>query len=740
LVYDSLYAEANSRFSESLSTYNRSLIQAQNRAKIEQAIGLTPTIAIQRKRGNQSSRSTVATATGIHDHLRLLYSRIAQLEELEYSAQHFSFNHKLGACTKCKGNGFEKECDPNIIVTDPDKTIFDGALNANKTAQYFTNPEGQFIATLKEIAAQKKWDINLPWKNLSADIQDVILYGTGETEWQVQWEFKTKTRSGTQELTTKWLGFCNYINDEYDRRRNNKNIQSVLDLLHDIPCRLCEGNRLEPHLLTVKFANKNIAEICKMSIEACSKFFQIKHNNKSINAILSLVLPPIQQQLDTLIALGLGYISMDRVTGSLSGGEIQRIRLAGQLSSNLFGITYVLDEPTIGLDTLQVKTLINLLRALITKGNTVIVIEHDQAFIKASDYLIEMGPESGKNGGQVIYQGPTADIKNHPESKTFKSQFETAAIVPKKTSSPTQLFGVREARKNNLKAIDVSFKSNRITAVTGVSGSGKSSLIKEVIYESITKKRPIGCQSIYGFEIFDEVLLIDQKPIAINALSCPATTVGILDLFQAEFAKTEKAKAHKRKKSEFSYQSKNGRCQVCKGYGEVKTSMDFMSDVWIKCETCEGSRYHPDIHNYKLIGKDAKLYSIGQILQLTAAEISTLFENSKINERLQTLIDLGLGHLQLGQAGNTLSGGEAQRLKLAQALINKKGQNLYLFDEPSSGLHQLDLLRLISVFEKLIEEGHSVIFIEHNPSLISSASELIQLGPGSGEKGGELIS
>ena len=739
LVYDSLYAEANSRFSESLSTYNRSLIQAQNRAKIEQAIGLTPTIAIQRKRGNQSSRSTVVTVTGIHDHLRLLYSRVSQLEGLEYTAQHFSFNHKLGACTKCKGNGFEKECDPNVVVLNPGKTIFDGALNANKTAQYFTNPEGQFIATLKEIATQKNWNINLPWLNLSADIQEVILYGTGEEDWQVQWEFKTKTRSGVQELTTKWLGFCNYINDEYNRRRDNKNIQSVLELLHDIPCGLCEGKRLEPRLLNVKFAHKNIAEICEMSIEACSKFFQIKQKNKSINAILSLVLPPIQQQLDTINALGLGYVSMDRITGSLSGGELQRIRLAGQLASNLFGITYVLDEPTIGLDSFQVKTLIQLLRELINRGNTVVVIEHDQAFIKASDYLIEMGPESGKNGGQVIYQGPTAAIKNHPETTTFKSQFEAVTILPKKINSTGQLFGLSGARKNNLKAIDVSFQSNRITAITGVSGSGKSSLIKGVIYESISKKRPIGCQSIYGFEIFDEVFLIDQKPIAIHALSSPASIIGILDLFQAEFAKTEKAKVHKRKKGEFSYQSKNGRCQVCKGYGEAKTRMDFMSDIWIKCETCEGSRYHPDISNYKLKGKDAKNYNIGEILQLTAAEISTLFSNSNINERLQTLIDLGLGHLQLGQAGNTLSGGEAQRLKLAQAMISKNGQNLYLFDEPSSGLHQLDLLGLIKVFENLIHLGHTIIFIEHNPTLISCANERIQLGPSSGENGGEIV-
>lgn len=740
LVYDSLYAEANARFSESLSTYNRSLIQSQNLAKIENASGLTPTIAIQRKRANQSSRSTVATVTGIHDHLRLLYSRIAQLEGHEYTAQHFSFNHKLGACPQCKGHGIEKKCDPDLIIIDPEKTLFEGALNANQTAKYFTNPEGQFIATLKEIAIQKEWNLNLPWQDLTPEIQNTIVYGTGGQEWQVNWVFKTKTRSGIQELTSKWLGFYHYINDEYERRRDNKNIQSILDLLRDVPCELCQGNRLQGKLLDTTFQSKNISEVCQLSISEGLNFFQKKTKNKvEINAILDLVLPPINQQLKTICALGLSYLNMDRITGSLSGGEIQRIRLAGQLSSHLFGVTYVLDEPTIGLDQDQVNVLIELLRQLTIKGNTVVVIEHDKSFISASDYLIEMGPASGKNGGEIIYQGATKAIKNHPETITNKLLFDNIYLKQKNRASPSLLFGVKGASKNNLKEIDVAFKSNRITAVTGVSGSGKSSLIKDVIYASITKKRFVGCNNLYGFDIFDEILLIDQNPIAINALSCPASIVGILDLLQIEFARSEEAKALKLKKIDFSYQSKKGKCLTCKGYGEIKTSMDFMSDIWIQCDTCQGSRYHPEINTFKIEGQDGIQYTIGDLLQLTAAEVINCFKNDKLNLRLQQLIDLGIGHLQLGQGGNSLSGGEAQRLKLATALINPKRNTLYLFDEPSNGLHQLDLIRLITVFNKLIEQGHTVVFIEHHATLIAIAHEQIRLGPGSGENGGKIV-
>lgn len=739
LVYDTLYAEANSRFSESLTTYNRSLIQSQNRAEIEIASGLTPTIAIQRKRSNHSNRSTVATVTGIHDHLRLLYSRIAQLEGHEYTAQHFSFNHKLGACPQCKGHGIEKKCDPDLIIVDPEKTIFDGALSSNKTAKYFTNPQGQFIATIKTIATAKNWNLNLPWQDLPTEIQDIIVYGTGEQEWNVNWEFTTKTRTGNQELTTKWLGFYHYINDEYERRRDNKNIQSLLDLLHDVPCQACKGDRLKSSLLAIQFADKSIAELCKMSIKEGLIFLQQKQENKTIKAILSLVLPPIVQQMETIAALGLEYLTMDRIAGSLSGGEIQRIRLAGQLSTNLFGVTYVLDEPTIGLDQNQVNVLIQLLRQLTTKGNTVIVIEHDQSFISASDYLIEIGPASGQSGGEIIYQGPTNAIQKHPNTITYKLLFENSALSPKNRTTPTTSFGVKGAYKNNLKHIDVVFKTNRITAVTGVSGSGKSSLIKAVIYASIAKKRAVGCNQIYGFEIFDDVLLIDQAPISTNALSCPATIVGVLNLLQTIFAKSAQAKTLNLKKADFSYQSKKGKCETCKGYGELKTSMDFMSDVWIPCDTCNGNRYHPQINACKISGLNDIEFTIGDLLQLTATELIGLFENDKLNTQLQHLLDLGLGHLQLGQAANSLSGGEAQRLKLATALANTKGQNLYLFDEPSNGLHQLDLVRLIHVFENLIDQGHTVIFIEHHASLISIANEQIKLGPGSGNEGGRLV-
>ncbi|MFK8057976.1 MAG: ATP-binding cassette domain-containing protein [Saprospiraceae bacterium] len=745
LVYDTLFAESNARFIESLSTYNRSFLQQNSEAQIASFSGLGPAIGINRKGGTPSVRSTVGTLSGVYDAFRLLYSRIAQHEGEVYTAQHFSFNHHLGACPACEGLGNQLKCDPEKVVASPDRSILEGALSANKANAYYADVSGQFMATLREVARQKNWNLSLPWQQLSAELKDVILYGTGDVVWDVTWEYSTKSRTGTQELNAKWLGFCNYIDEEYQRKIGNKNIKDLEAMLHEVVCATCKGGRLKKELLKTNFLGKSIYEITQLPISDCIEL--ILQGEGALDAVVSVissvVLPPVKASLQTIVDLGLGYLSLDRPVRTLSGGERQRVTLAGQLSTHLFGVTYVLDEPTIGLDEAQVGVLAKALKRIVANGNTVVVVEHDASFIKRADYLIEMGPGAGRQGGEVMYQGKPNDLASTPGSVTYKLLNEAlpaSALDLRKSKDKTQhlkgeAFGVKGASANNLKSIDVDFYVGQITAVSGVSGSGKSSLIKEVLYRSSEQARPVNCSSVYGLDQFEDILLIDQEALAQNRLSTPASYTGLLEQFKSAFAKTQYAKDAGLKRADFSYQSKNGKCAVCAGHGKLKTSMDFMSDIWLECDSCKGMRYNDTVLACQLNGR-----SIGDVLQMTVLEAMAFFESGPVVEQLKVLAQVGVGHLLLGQAGNTLSGGEAQRLKLATAMLQKrKGATLYLFDEPSTGLHYFDILKLISVFQSLIERGDTVLFIEHNRTLIDASDRVVRLGPGSGEGGGEVL-
>ncbi|MFK7771987.1 MAG: ATP-binding cassette domain-containing protein, partial [Saprospiraceae bacterium] len=737
LVYDTLFTESNARFTESLSTYHRSFLQQNSEAKIVSFSGLGPAIGINRKGGTPSKRSTVGTLSGVYDAFRLLYSRIAQQEGEIFTAQHFSFNHHLGACPTCEGLGVKRQCDWEKIIVAPNKTILEGAVSTNKAIAYYADVNGQFIATLKEVAQQKKWNIDRPFQQLDNEIKEVILYGTGDAIWEVTWEFNTKSRIGTQALKAKWLGLCHYINEEYQRKLHNKNIKHLEALLHDVVCPTCSGSRLQSQLLITKFLGKNIHELAKLSI--ASSLELLEQTNQELDsvvlAISKVVLPSVKKSLQTMIDLGLGYLNLDRTVSSLSGGERQRVTLAGQLSTHLFGVTYVLDEPTIGLDEAQVAVLSKVLKSIIANGNTVVVVEHDSSFIRSADYLIEMGPGAGRAGGEVIYQGKVSELAQAKHSLTYQ-MFQAQQVAPVKIEKiKGKPFGVNSAYANNLKNIQVNFFSKQITAVTGVSGSGKSSLIKEVLYRSWLQHRPVNCTAINGMEQFEEVLLIDQEILTQNRLSTPATYTGIMEHLKTIFSKTEFAKEAGLKKADFSYQSKNGKCTTCGGHGKLKTSMDFMSDIWLTCDSCKGMRYNSTLLACKYNGR-----SIGEVLRMTVQEAMAFFEDKNLLEKLELLQRVGLGHLLLGQAGNTWSGGEAQRLKLAKSMLGKrKGATLYLFDEPSTGLHYFDILRLIAVFESLVNDGDSVIFIEHNQTLIESADKVITLGPGCGEQGGKVI-
>ncbi len=737
LVYDTLFAESNARFTESLSAYNRSFLQQNSEAEISSFSGLGPAIGINRKGGAASKRSTVGTLSGVYDAFRLLYSRIAQHKGENYTAQHFSFNHHLGACPTCEGLGAILKCDPEELVVYPDKSILDGALSVNKAVGYYAEMHGQFIATLKEVSKRQNWNVELPWNKLENEVKDVILYGTGDAIWDVIWEFNTKSRSGTQSLSVKWLGFCNYIDVEYQRKLHNKNIVQLEELLHGVVCPTCKGSRLKSDLLSTTFLGKDIHALSGLNI--ASGLDLIENIEGKVDAVVlaisKVVLPSVKESLKTMVDLGLGYLNLDRAVNTLSGGERQRVSLAGQLATHLFGVTYVLDEPTIGLDTRQVEVLSKALKRIVSNGNTVVVVEHDPTFIRTADYLIEMGPGSGNFGGEVIFQGKIKELDKAKQSVTYRLLRGPQVTLTKKKREKGEVFGVKGAFANNLKDVDVDFYTGQITAITGVSGSGKSSLIKDVLFNSWVKNRPVKCNAITGLDQFEEILLIDQQLLAQNRLSTPASYTGILEHIKKHFSKSEFAITAGLKRADFSYQSKNGKCATCAGHGQLKTSMDFMSDIWLTCHTCKGMRYNADLLTCKYNER-----SIGDVLRKTVEEAIEFFDSGAIVESLHILKEVGVGHLLLGQSGNTLSGGEAQRLKLAKSLMQKrKGNTLYLFDEPSTGLHYFDILKLIDVFQSMVNRGDTILFIEHNSTLIVSADHKITLGPGSGESGGNLM-
>ena len=738
LAFDTLVKEAQSRFSESLSTYARSFLQNSNPARMESSSGLGPVIAIGRKYLNRSNRSTVATTTGLYDHYRLLFSRLSHQEGKSYSAQNFSFNHQSGACPACDGLGVNLTCDPEKLITHPHLSIREGALQGSKPGKFYGDVHGQYQAILQAVAEEHQLNLDLPWQELDERQKEIILYGTGDRVWEVTWEFRNKTRSGSQEVKAPWLGFCTYINDEYQRKQHNKNISALEALLHETTCPVCDGARLKPELLETRLKGLDIADLQELNIGQSLDFFEQDFITESpaVQAILSELKPRILDLLASIQQLGLSYLTASRRSDSLSGGEGQRLRLAGQLSGKLFGVTYVLDEPTIGLHESDTKALIQILRKLIAQGNTVVVVEHDLDIIRSADHLVEMGPGAGREGGHIIASGTPEHLMKDVNSQTGQLLRQPPQAEVVAHSFQTNAFGLVGAHHFNLNHLDIDFIAGGIIAVSGVSGSGKSTLINRVLVPSLHKSKPVGCEAIYGLERFQKVYAVNQDPVASNSLSSPATYTGLMDHLRNLFAAQPQAKEMSLKKNQFSYLHKDGRCPDCNGYGQQKTAMDFMSDVWSVCESCHGLRYRPEVLSVHYEGKN-----LGEMLLLTVDKALSFFSGQKnILPFLERLSEVGLGHLQLGQAGNTLSGGESQRLKLAKELIHlPKGEALFVFDEPSTGLHAKDILRLQQLFNRLASEKHTVLFIEHHPLLIGMANQVIELGPEGGPKGGKLL-
>ncbi|MFA8342367.1 MAG: excinuclease ABC subunit UvrA [Rhodothermaceae bacterium] len=740
IAFDTLYAEARNRFTESFSPNARRMIGKIKEAGIEECYGITPAIAVNQKTSRSNPRSTVGTSTDLFDNYRLLFSRIGidkkTSEKAKLPASMFSFNNHSAACEECKGLGIKISASPEKLVTYPGRSLLKGALDGTKTGKFYGDEFGQYTATLKEAGKYRGVDFSNSFNELNKEEIDIAMYGTGEKEYEVEWEFKRKERTGVHKLKTKWIGFVNLVNDEYERKQGSKRGEALELLMEEIACPVCKGKRFKEQILNVVIGEKNIFELSQLTICESIEFFQNFNqatDSRSVEITKKLV-SEVLHQLATINKLGLGYLSAERRTSTLSGGELQRLKLANQLNAELSGVTYVLDEPSIGLHPRDTKKLIEHIKEIQKNKNTVVIVEHDEEVIKSADYIIDVGPGAGNFGGEIIAQGKSEEVFSNENSVTAKAFNEELNF--RKERSADDYLEIKNASANNLKNVNVKIPLGNFVTVTGVSGSGKTSLVYEVIAKSIKSGRAINCSEITGFEKIENLVEINQNPIGTTPLSNILTYTGMFDKIRDLFAGLPESKEAGMKKNHFSFNSKEGRCEECSGMGSVKTGMDFLADVWTLCDVCKGKRYKEEVLKFNYNG-----YNIFEILELNVGEAEKVFESEKkIFSGLKILNEVGLNYIKLGQPTNTMSGGEIQRLKLANEIINNSGsKNLYLFDEPTTGLHKLDVKKLLILFNKLVDEGHSVIVVEHNLDIIKNCDRVIDVGPEAGKEGGEII-
>ncbi len=770
LAFDTIFAEGQNRFLESFSPYVRTRVGLKEQADFEQISGLTPTFSVDQAAAGRNPRSTVGTMTGIYDHYRLLFSRIGNNElandvfsdgtrhaspvtrHMTLASSLFSFNHKQGACPACDGLGFQTMCDPVKLISDPGKSLLNGAMDASKTGRFYGDPFGQYAATLKAASGMHGFDFFQPWSELPDQAKEIALYGTGETMYDVTWQFMRDNRTGEHSFKGTWPGFVNLVNEEYNRKHDGHRGESLMPLMKSASCLSCGGARLRSEALAFRIHGKNIAEVSSLPVVPAIEFFKslalIPGTGTGNIEFAAPLVHEIIRKLGFLCGLGLSYLAIDRPSSTLSGGESRRIRLAGQLGSGLTGLTYVFDEPTIGLHPRDTRNLMKLIRSLQEAGNTVIIVEHDREVILEADHVIDIGPGAGKNGGMAVASGTPCEIMNNPGSVTgpyLSEQFKAF----RRDSLPVNLvhpgshqrklkpgLSVRNAFANNLKGFDLDIPSAGIIAITGVSGSGKSTLLFEVVLASWEDKRPTGCSSIEGFAHFQRIVSVHQRLGFNSSLATPATFTGMFDRIRDLFAAEPDAQQAGFGKSAFSYLSREGRCPACEGIGQISISMDFLPDVKLECEQCKGKRYRQPILLCRYKGQN-----IADILKLTVSEACGCFADQKnLSQELQMLEKVGLGYLQLGQALDTLSGGESQRLVLAAELMkHSKGSALYLFEEPSTGLHFRDIEYLLALFHQLADQGNTLLIVEHDPMIIAHADHIIELGPEGGDGGGYLV-
>ncbi|MBU1099092.1 MAG: AAA family ATPase [Bacteroidetes bacterium] len=729
IAFDTLYAEAQSRFTENLSTYARSFIKQSNNAKADSFENLTPSIAINRKNLPTSPRSTVGTMMGINEKYRFMFSRVAIKSGVNLTASSFSFNHESGACKHCSGLGYKLTADPMKLVKDWSMSIDEGALDHNATIRYYGNPHSQFVAVLREAAKGNKFSLSKSFNDFSDDELEIIFNGTGDKRWETVWEFRTKTSTGSKVIAAPWKGFCNHIDEEYHRRLHNKNLEEITSMMHEVECERCNGARVSEEALKIKIEGKNIFELSLLSIRDTISWFEATLKSELHFGIVEFIYNSIKPPLESLIELGLGHLNLNRRSSTLSGGEGQRLRLAQQLSGGLTGMTYVLDEPTIGLHQKNIEQLLKIIRKLKEKGNTIVIVEHEKEVIKTADKIIEVGPGSGSEGGTIVAEGNYSEFIKNSKAITpiYLGDYNLPKAIPRNTIDKS--FGLRGVSKHNLVNSDFDFIAGGIIALTGISGSGKSTLVHHVLAPTLSNNHPVNCTGFYNNVKFDQIISVDHKSLSGTRSSTLSSYMGLLDILQSIFASCKSAVEAGIKKSAFSYNSKDGKCPLCNGIGEIKISMDFMDDVWNTCDECNGSRYNNNVSKIKLHS-----YTIGEVLNLTVSE--TIEFAGQLDKKLtkplllilNQLNEIGVGHLRLGQSISSLSGGESQRLKLSKSLLEAISQkNLFLLDEPTSGLHYKDIDALINVFNRLADMGHTILFIEHNPYLISIANQIIEL-------------
>jgi excinuclease ABC subunit A len=883
LAFDTIFAEGQRRYVESLSAYARQFLGQVDRPDVDFIEGLSPAVSIDQKSTNRNPRSTVGTITEIHDYLRLLWARIgvpycaecgeriikqspqqivdqilefpegtrfqilaqivdqkkgefvdlfrelnaqgfaravvdgevvqlAEAKPLKKTFKHdiavvvdrlvskadiigrltdsvetalkladgrividfvdvevgaagktrvfsermscpnehvlslteieprtFSFNAPFGACPTCSGLGVKQAVDPELIIGDVDQTINGGVI-----LPWSTQGKGlfhYFSRMLEGLADDLEFSLDTPWKKLPEEVQQAVLYGNN-FDVQVKW----KNKYGRElRYTTGFEGVLSYIERKYLESENDYARAKWSGFLREIPCPSCDGQRLKPEVLAVKVFEKSIADVARMSLGEAVGFFETIELDERDVKIAAQVLREIRARLDFLIAVGLDYLSLERAAGSLSGGEAQRIRLATQIGSGLTGVLYVLDEPSIGLHQRDNRRLIDTLIKLRDLGNTLIVVEHDEDTIKASDWVVDIGPGAGVNGGEVVHSGTYEALLKNQKSLTgaFMSGREKIETPKKRRAiDPARKLKVVGARENNLKNVDVEFPLGTLTAVTGVSGSGKSSLVNDVLYEVLANalnnaKGVAGKHTrIEGLEQLDKVVHVDQNPIGRTPRSNPATYTGVFDHIRKLFTETSEAKARGYQQGRFSFNVKGGRCESCSGDGTLRIEMNFLPDVYVACEVCHGARYNRETLQVLYKGKN-----IAEVLEMPIAEAAEFFAPiTAIARYLQTLVEVGLGYVRLGQSATTLSGGEAQRVKLATELQRRSnGRSIYVLDEPTTGLHFEDVRKLLLVLNGLVEKGNTVLVIEHNLDVIKCADWIIDMGPEGGSRGGEVV-
>ncbi|HUC35466.1 MAG TPA: excinuclease ABC subunit UvrA [Gaiellaceae bacterium] len=872
LAFDTIYAEGQRRYVESLSAYARQFLQMMEKPDVDSIDGLSPAISIDQKTTSRNPRSTVGTVTEIYDYLRLLYARVGRPhcpicgrpiagqsiesivdqvlrmpegtkftvnapvvrdrkgeykdllehlrgegftrvkvdgeerlleeeieldkkfkhtievvvdrlamksdlrhrltdsietalalaeglvtvavvdgEELTFSEQFacpehgvglpelqpriFSFNSPHGACPRCTGLGAQQEIDPDLLVPDPELSISEGAL-----VPWSVGNSTYYESVIQAIADRYEIDVDKPWRELTEEQQNLFLFGTNGDKVYVTYRNRMGRRRA---YMLAFEGIVTSLERRYKETDSAGQRERIEEYMSFRPCPVCKGARLKPEVLAVTVGSSNIHEFTQMSVTRAIEFLDGLELSETEQLIGNRIIKEIRERLTFLSDVGVGYLQLDRAAATLSGGEAQRLRLATQIGSQLVGVLYILDEPSIGLHQRDNAKLIGTLERLQSLGNTVLVVEHDEQMMRSADWLVDMGPGAGEHGGHVVAEGPADEVEKVKGSVT--GQFlsgKRSIAVPDRRTEDLGSFWVRGASQHNLKDIDVEFPVGKFVCVTGVSGSGKSTLVNEIVYKALANRlhrmrvKPgehLGCE---GIECFDKVIDIDQSPIGRTPRSNPATYTDLFTPIRELYAQTPDAKVRGYKQGRFSFNVRGGRCETCKGDGTIKIEMHFLPDVYVPCETCGGKRYNRETLEVRFKGK-----SIAEVLEMSVEEALKFFAKiPKIRRRLQTLHDVGLDYIKLGQPATTLSGGEAQRVKLAKELSKvATGKTLYILDEPTTGLHFADIEKLLEVLQRLADAGNTVLVIEHNLDVIKQADWIVDLGPEGGEAGGEVI-